>query len=58
MRSDQNRCFLSLFYGDVINKATQFKSDTSKTIILQTHNIDNILLQEEFEDTKGVLRIR
>jgi hypothetical protein len=29
-----------------------------KFSLLQTHNIDNILLQEEFEDTKGVLRIR
>ena len=29
-----------------------------KFSLLQTHNIDNILLQEEFEDTKGILRMR
>ena len=33
-RSDQNRYFTNMFYGDVINKENKFKHDTSKIIKL------------------------
>jgi hypothetical protein len=31
-RFDQKGYFISMFYGDVINKAKKFKSDTSKLV--------------------------